>query len=104
VLLLPPAPFPLFLFLSSDKHSFGKPLFVQESGNLIYGFLPNNNTIPNLYYCHRFYTRPSDTRQRRSFSFLPGAVPRRNVRGTLWRGSGASPPLAGLFYDKKIKI
>jgi hypothetical protein len=44
-----------------------------------------------LYYCHRLYTRPW-----RCFSFLPGAVPRRNVRGTLWRGSGASPPLAGL--------
>jgi hypothetical protein len=54
-----------------------------------------------LYYCHRFYTRPSDTSQRRSFSFLPGAVPRRNVRGTLWRGSGASPPLAGLEQQPK---
>jgi hypothetical protein len=28
-----------------------------------------------LYYCHRFYTRPSNTRQRRSFvAPFPGAT------------------------------
>jgi hypothetical protein len=55
-----------------------------------------------LYYCHRLYTRPSNTRQRWCLSFLPGAVPRRHVCGTLWRGSGALPLLAGLFVDASM--
>jgi hypothetical protein len=49
LLLLLPARSPLFLFLSSDRWE----------------------TIPKLYYCHRLYTRPSNTRQRRCLSFLP---------------------------------